>query len=570
MTDQYDKEAKRLAPEIRAKMDACKQDSPGAGVKERMRTAASEIIQLLLAAGLAFMEKVPAAYCAVHPANRCGLGAVAADVHELLSMILRQGFIMAEVLGRVWAYQRNPKAPKSKDQMEFNRRLAEQSGGLLAAPNPEARVLTIAGTHTTQGARCVLHETKGIKSEVPGKPGQPSTLPIDIWDDDGKIVKSKVASSNKAYLELVDPGPEVTIIRWQVDVVIPELANFLSLAANRGHGTERIPTKLQVCLQICSMYEAAVGDDEEMRWAAVKSNLLNASWLNDREVADCLLFVQKWSGGTANPWLLQEVAQRAYSRQQVVDIPTGVLGKMGALTGMSGCSRYIRAVLIAIQDAPVAASGEKRVTSNLYGTGDLEAASKDLKPKVQKMCQLLEEADEWLKSSGLPEATQQKAYTDLSTRLANFTHSKKFATRRTFKTVGEIQEAFLSDLALAEGCPSAGPKAWGKLQKGQPAQPEVVLEKPKKPVGLEYTPDGQVTEASLQKNGLSKDVSVRGPDGNFWKITRLSGGMAFLTRVNADETTKVSYNKLLDEYPVDTGSKIQTMQLEDVIRYLPG
>ena len=200
------KETAKIAGEIKGKMKSCESDD-GFDRAKKIRTVAAEIIVLLLSVGLAYMETVPPNGTAIHPRNRSGLGVVPSDVHSLLFLILSQGFVWLEVQGKMWAFERSPKPQESKKSHDFNRKVVEKSKGLLAAPNPDARILTIAGTHTNQGARCVIHETKGIPPQGPAKKANDATeKSIDIWTREGYISKEKVFATNPAYKEFTTKG----------------------------------------------------------------------------------------------------------------------------------------------------------------------------------------------------------------------------------------------------------------------------------------------------------------------------------------------------------------------------
>ena len=325
--DKFLKKAQEIAPEIKEKMAACAGDA-GEARTARMRTTAAEILALLHAAGLVLKESIKVGYLAVHPANRNGVGALPADVHGLLERILRDGFVWLECQGKIWGFQPQP-GKEGREQLAFNERLAARSRGLLPPPGDDVRCLTISGTHTTQGARCVEEGTLGIppSTAAAGTAASsiaPPTSRLDLWDTSGHLSKSKVLQANPAYGELLTQGPEVTAIRWQVEKVIPELPGFLSEAANAGHGVERRASTIQACLRIAHHYEMT--DDkleEEQRWSLVRAG----------ENADLVAFVKRWSGGTGNPFLLHEVEGWCRCLPFITELPSKVLGQLAKLEG---------------------------------------------------------------------------------------------------------------------------------------------------------------------------------------------------------------------------------------------
>ena len=180
----------------------------------RMRSAATEILKILNEHKLVLVEHMKNGFLAVHPSNRMGVGALPSDVHVLLSRIITDGFVWLECAGKIWGFQPQPGA-EGRKQLEFNQRLAARAQGLLAPPGDDIRCLTIAGTHSTQGARCVEEETLGIPPSTSAA-GTAATSRLDLWDQPGHLSKSKVLAANSAYGEFLSLGPEVTSIRWQV------------------------------------------------------------------------------------------------------------------------------------------------------------------------------------------------------------------------------------------------------------------------------------------------------------------------------------------------------------------
>ena len=554
MTDPHTKMANQVAPQIREKIKAT-QGLTGADTAAKVRSVAAEIVKLLCSVGLAFLKRIPPDLTAIHPKNRDGLGAVAADVHTLLYIILSQGFIWAEISGKCWAVQKSPNPKIAAQQHQFNVEVVKKSKGLLAEPNPDAEVLTIAGTHTNQTARCTIHETQGILVQ------KDNTQSINFWTRDGRISKDKVLACNPAYGEFIAQGAEILVIRHQVESVLPELPDFLSHAANRGHGSERVPSKLQICLQICTMYEATQEDDTAEKIRVVKSNLRGRSWLNDKEIDALISFVLKWSGGTSDPWILKEIADRVYDRERSVEIPTALLGKLGALDGMSNCERWVRGVLMAIIDTPLkpgAGADVQKETSTLYSATDVEHGSKSLKPKIVEACKRMKEAEDWLNSGeGLD---VKDLYRDFTTRLVNHIHGKRIPTRKTFTSVNELLHYFVDEVKKQEGAPSNPPKGWfqGEESAGSagPAKTDHIIQ-------IQYDESGQIKLETLAELGYIKDVQLLGPDGNVWKLSKVSAGMVTLSRVVGDATIRISCNNLVDTYKFYKPAKTMTFEVKD-------
>ena len=340
MADKFLRKAQEIAEEIRAKMGACAGDA-GEARTARVRSTAAEILELLTRNGLTITEHIKGRYLAVHPANRSGVGALPADVHGLLLRIVSDGFVWLECQGKIWGFQPQP-GKDGKEQVAFNERLAARARGLLAEPGDDVRCLTIAGTHTTQGARCVEEETLGIppvvgaaaagsaaaRAPAAGSAAASVAAPasrLDLWDSSGHLSKAKVLAANPAYGELLAKGPEVLAIRWQVEKAIPELPSFLSEAANAGHGVERKASTVQSMLRIAQTYEMTDGGvAEDARWSVVRAGGADA---------DLVAFVQRWSGGTGNPFLLHELEGWCQCLPFITEISSRVLGQLAKLQG---------------------------------------------------------------------------------------------------------------------------------------------------------------------------------------------------------------------------------------------
>ena len=298
-TNNYEKAAAEIAPRVKAKIDSVQ----GAGYddKAKMRSVASEMLEMLLAVGLVFKEVVNTKYVGVHPENRQGAGVDSNEVHLLLALIIRQGFTWLELAGRVWATQLSP-GKEGADQRAWNKNLVEKSAGLLAGIDADMRLLTIAGSHTTQTARCVQYGTRGLPATGEEADGKRT---LDIWDESGHIVPNRVYSANEPYRELVEKGIEYTILRHQICKAVPSLPGFLSEAANRGHGTERERTIVQTLLAIHqkSLVMTAPGGDPD--WDGIAESMARNSWVTLTDVKEYCLFVKNWSGGKTPTFLLE-------------------------------------------------------------------------------------------------------------------------------------------------------------------------------------------------------------------------------------------------------------------------
>ena len=87
--------------------------------------------------------------------------------------------------------------------------------------------------------------------------------------------------------------------------VMPWLPSFISEAANRGHGTERAPTKITLMAQADKMFQMLKeGRTDEEAWTLVERQLTDHSFMAASEAKDLCAFVAAWgASGVDAPFL---------------------------------------------------------------------------------------------------------------------------------------------------------------------------------------------------------------------------------------------------------------------------
>ena len=111
--------------------------------------------------------------------------------------------------------------------------------------------------------------------------------------------------------------------------VCPDLAGFLSAAANRGHGSERTHTSITHLHQTAQLFKAAKqnGLADEMAWESVKNELVDQTSMSWSEAKDYTAFAAAWCGGVDGGRRLEELAQTEKTTHGIrVDIPCGIYG----------------------------------------------------------------------------------------------------------------------------------------------------------------------------------------------------------------------------------------------------
>ena len=102
-------------------------------------------------------QKVSSRFVVAHPNNRYGDGIVPSHVHTLVDTFCANAFSPAD-FGIPFAIEvPPPDNPRYKEITAFNKKLVEDSCGLLAdIAEEEYRIMSLAKSHSSQGSRCVL------------------------------------------------------------------------------------------------------------------------------------------------------------------------------------------------------------------------------------------------------------------------------------------------------------------------------------------------------------------------------------------------------------------------------
>ncbi len=212
------------------------EDYDGTESKQYQKKAhADNVINLLLDSGLAEKRVVKLVKCGVHPENRSTFGLDTKDVHELQMYIIKSGWSWSEC-NRAWAIEASP-GEQGKRQFEFQQMLAAASDGQLPTMEPtNLEILTFACSHTVAGPKCALAQSRSPN--------------VELCTEDGRLSVDKICAMAPSYKEAVDRGLEWVVINHKCEIAMPMLCKFLSTAANSGGGAQRMPTKVQILLEI--------------------------------------------------------------------------------------------------------------------------------------------------------------------------------------------------------------------------------------------------------------------------------------------------------------------------------
>ncbi len=222
----------------------------------------------------------------VHPKNRGGLGVNPHDAHEIIAKVKRIGADI-EHLRKATAFELSPFPEEQQAQRNFNVKLVERSGGLLAPISGEERLLTVACSHFSQGCRAALAGCK--------------TPEADLKNPDGTInVQSLlVGKGNHDWKKILNEGIEFTILPAAVEQTFgPAIADLAQSALNAEHGTYSKANELQVMSSMALAAESAGGDPD---WTAVANNAKAAAPPCADYLDTLVEFVKYYAGGAGAP-----------------------------------------------------------------------------------------------------------------------------------------------------------------------------------------------------------------------------------------------------------------------------
>ena len=464
------------------------------------------ILDLIDASGLSYMRWCDTDKVGVHPSNREEAGLVPIDVHELLLRIVLAGWswptcdcLATEI----------PPTSEGGKWRAFNTVLAEGSDGLLAPVNAGMlELLTVRGSHTTAGIRCVQHGAKGVDS-------------TERLCRDGCISRARVLEIQPSMAEPLQKGLPYLTLKWQLVVSCPKLMSVLSRTGNWTHGVAREETALQSCKRIHAISAKMQIEKGEVDWDVVAQQAcVGKDPLFAERVSHLCDFVMAWSGG-ADGHILKNL--EAYERTLPVkrslnSKDLSMLGKVDFLEG----SRYATAMVKAMLNAPstMVANGQACV----FGTNDFAS----VQPKGRNRSNAIEAnniitaASRFFEAYGsrVASADRRKLLVDLEIRCVMHVHHKRTDTRAMFNSLLHIAKQFHSDMKMLD---SHVPK-WPLLADLNDEAPSTGATPAKacvtpakacvKRQGLrEVLPSGEVADSVLESHGFVVGAVVAKRDG---------------------------------------------------------
>ena len=510
-------------------------------IKERIRAVRSDghgylvafmdVVNKLQSLALAQKVTVPNRGVLVHPSNRFGSGLDINDLHSLIEIVINGGWIWEKV-GMCVGFE----LPDDDDSiLTFNETLVSASGGWLAPVSKQfSEIASVAGSHTVSVLRSVEHSVRH------GEPDEDS----DIMTG-GVLSREKVLRKCPSLQQPLDAGLQWVKIKKEVALAIPELADFLSEAANSNQNSSQEHTKTQVLLQIHqkAMQNRAVFGDE--KWDLIVRTVENNCPSLKNQGKAMAAFVAAYAGGD-KPTYLHQLDGFGKSLPRRADISTTSLGRLAA-SELAQAPEYIVSCVMALLASPPDYC-EKGV-STLLSPGDILSITDKKKSSAIECAKLIRTALTFCTTMGLEQSLVDRMVGELRVQLVMFTHSKKSKYRKVFESKSQICEAFMHD--LCEAVPALKKSTslpWTPKPFAEAASTEAV---PKAKVGpLRTFVDGKIDLTTLKQQGFVVGACVTKKDVDF-KIKSVAEAEIELEEWDDGHITiTVSPAQLVDEFKV--------------------
>ena len=335
-------------------------------ILDRMKADESSLVQLrddalelLLESDLLYLVVVHPRQVGVHPSNRGGSGVQADRVLNKVYEFDRFGFSLVQCSNAVLVER------KQQDYEDWNIQLVAKAPHALAhVDRGTLRYFTLTTNHTFQALRVIDAE-----------------LPCDNPKvcQNGRISKDLLMAKNKRVRTALTQGiADCKVVREEVEEAFPGLIELIIKADN-------IPAQMahadSVYTQMLYMAQAAALTPEgtPVDWAGIVTRLHNQAPPNVDELPDLAKFVEKWSGGVADPFILIELDTFAKSQKHARNISGVIFGRL-AVVEVGGRYRFRVAAVKAMASSP-SKWVEKGMTTYL-STTDVQNFGQRLKPYV--------------------------------------------------------------------------------------------------------------------------------------------------------------------------------------------
>ena len=424
-----------IAPLINQKIDAFFDGDD----KEGVDTFQEHLTDIIKAAELQDeMVWVQVEKIATHPDNRDKAMLVPIDVHDLLAIFTRKGWVWSkvDVMGC-----RIPDNATGQEWRAANVKLAKASDGLLApVENPDAlEIAVVRGSHSSAAIRCMKYGTKGI---------HPETLHED------RVSRSKICESRPSMTEPCEKGLPCTLIKYELVEACPKLMMALSKTGNSSHGVHRVET----CLQACKRIHTMIAQRKEEGKSCDKDVIVDLACIGELPgydaTAKCLFeFVKEQSGGKQGQFLDDLEAYEKFLAVKRKLNPMDML-RLSAVK-IPQAPNWVVFMVKAMLNAP--GSMVSNGFADVFSPSDLSTImpkGKNLENAIQAT-KLAIAGREFLDAySKLPATSINKLASEMEVNFAMHVHGKAVASRKSFDSLLHIAASFYENaVALDKSLP---------------------------------------------------------------------------------------------------------------------
>ncbi|CAJ1390475.1 unnamed protein product [Effrenium voratum] len=188
---------------------------------------------------------------ACSPLNRDGFGLSGPDIHELVEKVAQVGWNDGEARGICLEL-----APHDQQVIAFNKKLCEDSGGLIPPINEiSMRYASLAGSHTNAMLRALRHEAL-----------HPQSGPLCV---DGHLSLARVEAIDAGFAEAARCGMRWKVISLEV-MCVSGVSELVQSACNTGSQLAKGEHEFQMLKRILSMIQV----NQNAEWDKVKLRIL--------------------------------------------------------------------------------------------------------------------------------------------------------------------------------------------------------------------------------------------------------------------------------------------------------
>ena len=181
------------------------------------------------------LEDVSPKYFLVHPDNRSKLGVNPYNAHRTGAYIKKVGADLV-LLKKATAFEISPMIPMKMKQFEFNRKLVQNSCGLLAPVSGTERFVSVSCGHTVQFCKAALAGCV--------------TPQTSLADATGRLNVQAISNGDKAFQVMLEKGWSWTVVPWPVEATWPSLPDLAQRALNASNSVASQSSELEVAASI--------------------------------------------------------------------------------------------------------------------------------------------------------------------------------------------------------------------------------------------------------------------------------------------------------------------------------